>query len=70
MLQIDKNEVLMQKNELAKQIDGISSSNADLTKQMNEFQSSIVKVESESRDSLRQKTELENKIKIQKDREN
>lgn len=70
MLQIEKNEVLMQKNELAKQIDGISSSNADLTKQMNEFQNSIVKVESESRDSLRQKTELENKIKIQKDREN
>lgn len=36
---------------------------------MTEFQNSIVKIESESRDSLRLKTELENKIKMQRQRE-
>jgi len=54
---------------LENNIDSMKTNNAELNHKVSEFQDVIVKVESESKDSIRLKTDLENKNKIQRSRE-
>lgn len=68
-LKKDNDDIEKLKVSLENNIDNMKANNLDLIKQVSEFQNTIVKVESESKDSLRLKTDLENKNKIQRNRE-
>lgn len=68
-LKRDKDDIMKLKINLENEIESMKSNNAELNHKVGEFQNLIVKVESESKDSIRLKNDLENKNKMQRSRE-
>jgi len=69
MLIESKEIIRKEKVDLENHIFSMKSNNEELNIKVTEFQNLIIKVESESKDSIRLKNDLENKNKMQRNRE-